>query len=66
MEFKTIDELKLEILIEAEQSLLNATRLAREHFPFQATNIKTATQVVFAIYEEFHGKEHPDRKKYGL
>jgi len=66
MEIKSIDEMKLEILVEQEQSLLNATKLAREYFPFQAPNLKAGLEVVIAIYEEFHGKEFPDKSRYGL
>ena len=66
MELKTVDEMKLEILVEQETSLLNATKLAREYFPFQATGIKRGLEVVIAIYEEFHGKEFPDKQRYGL
>lgn len=64
---KTIDDMKLEIAIMVEEeSMLKATTLAREYFPFAACNIKKAVEVVAAIYEEVNGKKYPNRDKYGI
>jgi hypothetical protein len=63
---KSIDDMKLEVLVARETSMMEAQRLAREYFPFQACNLVNAIKVVIAIYEEFYEEESPDRKKFSV
>ena len=65
MENKSVDDMKLEVAIIVEkESILRATYIAREYFPFQAPDIKQAVIVVLAIYEEVNGKEYPNIERY--
>jgi hypothetical protein len=64
---KSVDDMKLEIAIMVEEeSMLKATGLAREYFPFQACNLKQAVIVVAGIYEEVNGKPYPKRDLFKI
>lgn len=61
--FKTNEDKKLEIILEMESSLLEASRLARYYFGF---DLKGSIIFLMKLYKDFHGVEHKQAKSFGL
>lgn len=60
----TKDEIKMEILLKMEDSVLEATTTARYYD--LAFDIKSSVIYVMNLYKEFHGKPHSSAHLYNL